>query len=96
MHQKGGEYTGQKRKAESAKISGALCSMEEDRKQRIAELKERIFLLQVEERRFGALLSRPIRGDELKAKTSKDLKKIREMLSTLTKELTEIDEWSRR
>lgn len=69
--------------------------MDEARKKRIIELKERIFLLQVEERRLCALLARPMRSEELKAKNTKDLTQARYLLEVFTTELKSLDDWSR-
>jgi hypothetical protein len=60
------------------------------REQRIVELKERIFLLQIEERRFCAVLSSPRRSDELKAQARKGLRESREALAALKKELVRV------
>jgi hypothetical protein len=66
---------------------GRRVSMEASRNQRIAELKERIFLLQIEERRFYAVLTSPRRNEELRAQARKGLKESRDALDMLTKEL---------
>ena len=64
-------------------------------KERIIELKEKIFRLQIEEGRLCALLARPMRNEDLKVKTTKSLKATCNLLATLTKELAALDEWSR-
>jgi len=69
--------------------------MDEHRKQRIDALRERIFLLQIEERRICALLARPTRHEELRANYMKDLNQVRFLLEAFSKELNSIDEWSR-
>jgi len=69
--------------------------MDESRKQRIDVLRERIFLLQIEERRLCALLARPTRDEEQRVNYMKDLKQARFLLEAFSKELNSIDEWSR-
>lgn len=65
--------------------------MKESRKQRIAELKERIFLLQIEERRLYAVLTSQRRSEELKAQARIAFKDTRDALATLTKELVSLE-----
>jgi hypothetical protein len=64
--------------------------MEESRKQKIAELQDRIFLLQVEERRFCAVLTSQRRNEELNAQARKGLKETRDKLAASTKELVNL------
>jgi hypothetical protein len=61
--------------------------MEDSRKKRIEALKERIFLLQVEERRLFAYLSAPRQDETSKVRAKEDLKTIRDLLSTMSYEL---------
>ena len=70
--------------------------MEASRNQRIAELKERIFLLQIEERRFYAALTAPRRNEELKAQARKGLKATRDALAALTMELESLESESQK
>lgn len=65
--------------------------MEETREQRIARSKERIFLLQVEERRFCAVLACPRRNEEQKVQAKKGLKDIRDALATFSKQLRNLE-----
>ena len=69
--------------------------MDESGKRQISELKEKIFLLQIEEGRLRARLASPMRNEELKGKTTTELKATRTTLTTLTTELAGLDEWSR-
>ena len=48
--------------------------MEQYRDQRIAALKDRIFPLQIEERRYCAILTSPRRNEELTVQAKKNLK----------------------
>lgn len=48
--------------------------MQESEKRRISELKEEIFLLQIEEGRLGPLLKSPIKSEDLKARATQALK----------------------
>lgn len=61
--------------------------MEQSRDQRIAALKDRIFLLQIEERRYCAILTSPRRNEELTIQAKKNLKAARDLLGNLTAEL---------
>lgn len=70
--------------------------MEDSRNQKIAALKERIFLLQIEERRLCVVLaSQRKRDEELKEQARKDLKEIRAALASFTKELESLVSESR-
>lgn len=62
---------------------------------RISELKEKIFILQINEGRLCARLARSMRDEKLKGETTQALKATRAALATLTKELATVDEWSR-
>ena len=57
------------------------------REQRIAALEERIFLLQIEERRYYAILTSPSRNEEIKAQAKKGFREARDLLAALIKEL---------
>lgn len=70
--------------------------MEDSRNQKIAALKERIFLLQIEERRLCVVLaSQRKRDEELKEQARKDLKEIQAALASFTKELESLVSESR-
>lgn len=70
--------------------------MEDSRNQKIAALKERIFLIQIEERRLCVVLaSQRKRDEELKEQARKDLKEIRAALASFTKELESLVSESR-
>lgn len=70
--------------------------MEDSRNQKIAALKERIFLLQIEERRLCVVLaSQRKRDEELKEQARKDLKEIRAALASFTMELESLVSESR-
>jgi len=62
---------------------------------RISELKEKIFILQINEGRLCARLARALRDEKLKSETTQALKTTRAALATLTKELAGLDDWSR-
>ena len=64
--------------------------MEQYRDQRIAALKDRIFLLQIEERRYCAILTSPRRNEELTVQAKKNLKAARDLLGNLTAELASL------
>lgn len=65
---------------------------EQSRDQKISRLKERIFLLQIEERRLCVVLtSQRKRDEELKEQARKDLKEMRDALASFTKQLVSLE-----
>jgi hypothetical protein len=69
--------------------------MEESRQQTIAELKDRIFLLQIEERRLCAVLTSQ-RKEQVKAEARKGIKDRRDAIAKLTADLARLEAEARR